>query len=95
VRLVSRTEPPDSIEPTTVDDMHSERDGVWWPDGLAPEMAWHGIPSQRASAPAVNEGFPTPFNPWAPTGHGSLVLAYTAQLPEGALLAGILLRFCT
>jgi hypothetical protein len=92
VRLVSRNGPPDSIGPATVDGMRSERDGVWWPDSLPPEMAWHGIPTQRASA-AVNEGFPTPFNPWAPTAHGALVLAYTTQLPDGALLAGILLCF--
>ncbi|KIZ06296.1 hypothetical protein MNEG_1660 [Monoraphidium neglectum] len=82
VLLVSRSEVPDrsTIRPSTIDHMHSREDGIWYPDSLAPEMAWNGIPEVSKS----NSGFAVPFNPFAPLKDGrALVLAYTEQLLPG------------
>ena len=75
--------------------MCSRRDGVWWPDQLAPEMCWRGVPEEAAAA--VNEDFPTTFNPWQQVPDGSIVDAYTAQLPIGegsGLVAAVLAGAC-
>lgn len=61
--------------PSSVDDMTSSSDGVWYPDSLTAEMQWRGVGG------AVDADFPKPCNPFAPgVPPRTLVLGYTAVL---------------
>ncbi|GLC35571.1 thioredoxin-disulfide reductase [Pleodorina starrii] len=81
VKIWSRSAPPDptSVGPQKVDSFTSPSDGVWYPDGLGPCMAWSGC----GSAADQGQGFPAPFfNPFAPLPDVSLIeLYFTEKLP--------------
>ncbi|GLC49187.1 thioredoxin-disulfide reductase [Pleodorina starrii] len=80
VKIWSRSAPPDptSVGPQKVDSFTSPSDGVWYPDGLGPCMAWSG----SGSAADQGQGFPAHFNPFAPLPDVSLTeLYFTEKLP--------------
>ncbi len=67
----------DEIGPGHVDNMRSDRDGVWWPDQLAPAMVWEG--SGCAAADAMLPSLSS-FNPFAAVPATAVELSFTEQL---------------
>jgi hypothetical protein len=81
VKLASRGKlPGGGIGPSDVDDMHDPTSGVWWPDSLAPAMAWSGA---GAAADSGWGGLPALFNPFAPVDGRALAQHLTEQLGAG------------
>lgn len=78
VLLRSEGEAPDWVGPRNVDDMSSSDQGVWHPDSMLPAMEWHGA----GRGLAIDNYFPTAFNPFAAVPRRELVLAYTERLRD-------------
>lgn len=79
VTLWSAGKAPTSWGPATVEDYSSSRDGVWYPDSLAPILQWHGTGMSFADS---SFGSGQPFDPFQlPAGTDrALLLAYTAKM---------------
>ncbi|EFJ48407.1 hypothetical protein VOLCADRAFT_91060 [Volvox carteri f. nagariensis] len=81
VMLWSTKKAPTSVGPKMVDDCRTPSDGVWYPDSLAPLMAWAG----SGAGADQGQGFPsTFFDPFAVLDEGLLELYFTEKLPQGA-----------
>ncbi|EFJ48301.1 hypothetical protein VOLCADRAFT_104794 [Volvox carteri f. nagariensis] len=81
VMLWSEMKALTSVGPNMVDDCRTPSDGVWYPDSLAPLMAWAG----SGAVADQGQGFPSPFfNPFAVLDEGLLELYFTEKLPQGA-----------
>jgi hypothetical protein len=70
---------PREIGPSHVDNMYSDRHGVWWPDELAPAMEWAGSGCPAADKPL---GCYSSFNPFAAVPATLVELSFTEQLQE-------------
>ena len=78
VELWSRGKVPraEDVGAKHVDSLYSREDGVWYPDGLHPEMVWRG-----SGAPADSGwGLPALFNPFAPVPVAAAAQHFTERL---------------
>lgn len=79
VYLISGGQAPTAHGPSSVDKFTDKSEGVWYPDTLAPEMAWGG----SGLVVDVAKGHPACFNPFAAAVDQKLVeLTFTETLRD-------------
>eukprot|EP00983_Pelagomonas_calceolata_P133682 1161985-Pelagomonas_calceolata.AAC.5 len=81
VLLLSCSRLPQKVGPDHVDDFGNREQGVWYPDSLAPNLAWKGSGCSADHAQHIPEGH---FNPFGRIPDLSRVLTYTEKLPASA-----------